>query len=69
MTLQFEYLYVSENHRGKKLADGLITKLEENGLSMYPELKKLKVNFSKIMLSVGLLLNDIMPLSYVGKPI
>ncbi|HEY5122179.1 MAG TPA: GNAT family N-acetyltransferase [Ignavibacteria bacterium] len=40
LTLQFEYLFVSESHRGKKLAHDLIEKLEENAISIYPALKK-----------------------------
>jgi len=47
MTLQFEYLFVSEEHRGKKLADGLIRKLEENAISKYPALRKVQFQLFK----------------------
>ncbi len=40
MTLQFEYLYVYDHHRGHKLADLLIDKVEENALELFPALKK-----------------------------
>ena len=46
-TLQFEYLFVSNNHRGKRLADRLIQKHEENALITYPELKKAQVQLFK----------------------
>lgn len=39
-TLQFEYLYVSDAHRRKKLPTLLINKIEETALAKYPELKK-----------------------------
>ena len=38
-TLQFEYLYVSSDHRGKKLPSLLINKIEETALSKDPQLK------------------------------
>lgn len=40
LSLQFEYLYVSESHRGKSLAHDLINKHEENAKIIYPSLKK-----------------------------
>lgn len=40
MTLQFEYLYVSENHRGNKLAHDLINKHEEIAKLQFPVLRK-----------------------------
>lgn len=40
LTLQFEYLYVMEMHRGKKLANALEQNLLENAITQYPELKK-----------------------------
>jgi hypothetical protein len=40
MTLQFEYLFVSDGHRGHHLPDGLITIIEDTALAAYPELKK-----------------------------
>jgi ribosomal protein S18 acetylase RimI-like enzyme len=42
-TLQFEYLFVLENHRNKGISDTLIKKLEENYLSIFPSLKKAQV--------------------------
>ena len=47
LALQFEYLFVSEKHRGKKLANLLIQKLEERALKGYPELKKAQVQVYK----------------------
>jgi ribosomal protein S18 acetylase RimI-like enzyme len=47
MTLQLEYLFVSENHRGKRLANGLIQKIEENALGIYPGLEKAHVQLFK----------------------
>lgn len=47
MALQFEYLYVSEEYRGKKLSDLLIKTHEENALKIYPELKKAQVQLYK----------------------
>lgn len=40
MTLQYEYLFISPEHRGKKLADTLIDKLEEKALKKCPSLEK-----------------------------
>jgi len=47
LALQLEYLFVSENHRGKKLSDGLIQKLEENARLSYPALEKAQVQVFK----------------------
>ena len=47
MALQLEFLYVSENHRGKRLADKLIHELEKNALSEYAGLKKVQVQVFK----------------------
>ena len=38
--LQLEYLFVSEDHRGKKLADGLIERLIKRGQEEYPSDRK-----------------------------
>lgn len=40
LSLQFEYLYVSNSHRGKGLAHDLIEKHEVNAKATYPALKK-----------------------------
>ena len=40
MTLQFEYLFVSEEYLGKKLDYALLEALEKRALSVYPDLKK-----------------------------
>lgn len=47
MTLQYEYLMVSPDHRGKHLANGLINQLEQNAFLVYPELKKAQVQVFK----------------------
>jgi ribosomal protein S18 acetylase RimI-like enzyme len=47
MTLQFEYLYVSENHRGKGLAHVLISKHEEAAKLRYPALNKVQFQLFK----------------------
>jgi hypothetical protein len=47
MTLQFEYLYVSDNHRGQHLPDGLIVTIEKNALETYPELRKCQFQLFK----------------------
>jgi GNAT superfamily N-acetyltransferase len=47
LTLQLEYLFVSENHRGKKLADTLIEKLISRGVNMYAALNKVQVQVYK----------------------
>jgi GNAT superfamily N-acetyltransferase len=40
LSLQLEYVYVSENHRGKGLAQGLLNKHEERAKLAYPAVKK-----------------------------
>lgn len=42
-TLQFEYLYVSEQHRGKNLSNLIIQKLEQMAQERYPELQKAQI--------------------------
>jgi len=42
-TLQFEYLFVSDAHRGKNLSNGIIQKLEELAKERYPQLHKAQV--------------------------
>ena len=46
-TLQFEYLFVSELHRGKKLGDVLIKEHEVQAKLLYPELIKAQVQLFK----------------------
>ncbi len=47
MSLQLEYLYVSEKHRGKKIADRLIQLLIENGKKTCPSINKVQVQVFK----------------------
>lgn len=47
MTLQFEHLFVSDNHRGHNIAGILIHKLEERALFNYPTLKKIQFQLFK----------------------
>ncbi len=47
LTLQFEYLFVSKLHRGKKLGDMLIKEHEAQAKLLYPELKKAQVQMFK----------------------
>jgi GNAT superfamily N-acetyltransferase len=42
-TLQFEYLFVSDAHRGQKLSDRIIEAHEQKAKALYPELKKAQV--------------------------
>jgi len=43
MALQLEYLYVSDDHRGKGLSNMLIEGLEKEAVAIYPALKKVQV--------------------------
>lgn len=43
LALQFEYLYVSEKHRGKQLSSKLIKTIEEKYKLIYPNFKKAQV--------------------------
>jgi GNAT superfamily N-acetyltransferase len=43
LALQLEYLFVSKEHRGKKLTDGLIKGLVDEGMILYPSLKKAQI--------------------------
>jgi len=43
LTLQLEYLYVTDAHRGKGLSNLLIEELEKEAVTLYPELKKVQV--------------------------
>jgi ribosomal protein S18 acetylase RimI-like enzyme len=47
LTLQYEYLMVTPEHRGKHLANGLINKLEEYALAAFPDLTKAQVQVFK----------------------
>jgi ribosomal protein S18 acetylase RimI-like enzyme len=58
MTLQLEYLYVSENHRGKGLVKDLARMHEETGKLAYPALRKVQSQVFK---------NNIPVLTLFGK--
>jgi len=59
MTLQLEYLHVSDKHIGKKLDEALLKKLEENGLTLYPPLEKAQAQlFRNTVFSIKLLIRN-----------
>ncbi len=47
LTLQLEYMYITDKHLGKGLDTAFIKKSEENALAKYPALKKVQVQLFK----------------------
>ena len=57
MAMQLEYGYIDPEHRGRKIIENLIDKLTHSCLSLYPDLKKVQVQYFKNNIRVIKLFN------------